>query len=213
MSVAAAIEQLPPDTMVEGAVMRRWIDVGADALAERCGIVWTSGEDELGTARYTILRRKARSAAPMVLVSYDDSPGIDVLASDHTSDGEIDALLLELDVQSNTTSSDPPSATDETTRALETRVTLLEEKAGIRQPKRRSVAQLKVLDAVQKSPGITVRELAEMLAVQPVPIANQLSKLRDAGLIVYEAERWYPYGAARGRRRRQSAAPQSRRSA
>jgi hypothetical protein len=213
VSVAAAVEQLPPQTVVHGAVLRRWVDAAADDLAERSGVVWAAGEDELGTARYAILRRKVEGV-PMVLVAYDESPGIDLLASDETSESEIDALLRELEVPSvRTSSGTATSTTDEITRALETRVTRLEEKTGLRQPKRRSVALTAVLEAIQKAPGITSGELAATLAVRPAPLAKQLSKLRDSGLVTHDAEHWYPYRGAPSRTRPRSAAPQSRRSA
>src|SRR5262245_49783669 len=127
MSVAAAIEQLPSDTIVRGAVLRRWVDAAADSLTEQIGAAWATGEDELGSARYVILRRKAAQAAPMVLVAYDDSPGIDVLAADDTSDSEIDALLSELEVPSVSGSSRAPASLMDAVRALEDGVRELEE--------------------------------------------------------------------------------------
>ncbi len=98
MSVAAAVEQLAPGSIVPGARLRRVLDTTPKALVARAGVRWATGDDELGAARYAVLRRRGSGAPPVVLVAYDGSEGIDLLGADDMSDGEIDALLNELRV-------------------------------------------------------------------------------------------------------------------
>ena len=97
MSVAA-IEQLPTGSHVSGASIRRWLDATPDQLSARAGIQWSPAADELGPGRYAVVRRNAEAPA-VVLVFYDASDGIDVLASDETPESEIDALLSALDAR------------------------------------------------------------------------------------------------------------------
>jgi hypothetical protein len=210
VSVVAAVEQLSPGTIVRNAAIRRWADADADDLARRAGVSWSTGEDELGPARYAILRRRAEDAAPMVFVAYENSPGIDVLAADETPDVEIDALLNELGLASSRTSSGTPGPSqEEATRALAKRVERLEQKTRRRRVRRNSVpvTEAAALRAVKRSPGRTSAELAAELRVDWIKLEMRLDMLRASGQLSSVSDRWYLPGTAQSQPKVSRGAP------
>jgi hypothetical protein len=81
---------------VSGASIRRWLEATPGELSSRAGIEWRPAADELGAGRYAVVRRNGDAPA-VVLIAYDDSDGVDVLAADDTPESEIDALIAALE--------------------------------------------------------------------------------------------------------------------
>src|SRR3954453_17055335 len=100
MATADAVQQLPADTEVAGALPRRVVMLATKELASRAAIEWERGEDELG--RYSAAVVAPGQGLPTIALQRHDDAADDriVVFADHqTAEDDLDRALIALGVE------------------------------------------------------------------------------------------------------------------